>query len=218
MSVKMCYPFLIHRHRVGLADIMKKHGQPQHLVIPHLLQRAKRVLSHAVCVVRMMLLRLHGPVKFRQKHPCNPQIIRLPQILRVGRHHHLHQLRLNTFRTDLFQGRGKSPNLLPGPAVDLISQLCGKTDCAQNPQRILTEALCGLSHTPDDPGLHVIHSPEKVYQALFLIIRHGIDGKIPALQILLQIRGKGNLPGMTAVLICSVNQTLMARLRRQNKR
>ena len=123
----------------------------------------------------------------------------------MGRDHQLHQLRLNPLRADPAQSRGKL--LHRGQRLLLYgkSQLRREADGPQDAQRVLTEALPGLPHAAHNASFQILQPAEEIHQPFRVIVGHGVDGQIPAPQILPQVRGECHLCGMPAVLIFSVN-------------
>ena len=53
--------------------------------------------------------------------------------------------------------------------------------------------------------LQISHTVKHVHQTTFVIICHGIDGKIPTPQILLKVIGKGDFLWVSSILILSIN-------------
>ena len=70
--------FLVNGKALRFSHVMKEHGQPEHLVIRYLCQGDQRVFTHAITVMRMILLRLHAFVKLRQDHLSDARLIRDP--------------------------------------------------------------------------------------------------------------------------------------------
>ena len=100
MIMEMSDPLAVHRQNLRFSDVVKQHGQAKHLIRPHMTQRVQNMLSHIIAMVNMPLFRLHGPVKLREKHFCDANVISSPQILRMGRNHQLHQLCLDSLGAD----------------------------------------------------------------------------------------------------------------------
>ena len=103
MAVKMRDSLMVPLQSIRLAQIMEQHCQTQNSVCPDSLHGMQNMLSHREAVMRMLLLRLHGPVKFRKEHPGHSQCICLPEEIRMRGAYQLYQLRLDPFRADTAQ-------------------------------------------------------------------------------------------------------------------
>ena len=66
-----------------LAHIVQEHGEPQHRIRFNELHGMERVLAYRIAMVRILLFRLHHPVKFREKYTGKSGGIRLPEGLRM---------------------------------------------------------------------------------------------------------------------------------------
>ena len=86
-----------------------------------------------------------------------------------------------------------------------IPQLGGKANRPHHTQRVFLKTLLGLTHTPDKLPFHILQPAKGIHQPRPVVICHSINGKIPALQVFPQVRSKGNLLRMPAVLIFPVN-------------
>ena len=64
------------------------------------------------------------------------------------------------------------------------AQLGGKPQPPQNPQGILRKTCLSISHTTDHTFFQILHPMKQIYQSVLFIVRHRIDRKIPAQQIL----------------------------------
>ena len=80
----------------------------------------------------------------------------------------------------------------------------GETQRPQNAQRILAEPLVRIAHTANPPGLQIRPPGEIVHQSHVRVVGHGVDGKIPAAQILPQTAGEPHRVGMPGVRISAV--------------
>ena len=173
--------------------IMKQHAQPQIPVSRYAGQRFQRMLAHGETVVGIVLLGVHHGIKFRQDHRRDVQLPGSPQRVRMGRQQQLHQLRLDPLRTDLAQVACQQPHRLSRLFLNGKSQLGRKAHRPQHPQGILAKPLLRVTHAADDALLQILIAAEAVLQSGFLIVCHGIDGKIPAFQVFFQIGGEGHL-------------------------
>ena len=184
---------------------MEQHSQAQTPVRLHPGEGVQRMLSHRVPVVGMVLHGLTGRIKLREKDPGEPQFIGIPQIVGVGGGQYLGKLCADSLCADMSQIGRDLTDGVSGLLLDFVSQLGGESHRPQDPEGILGKAFQGLTHTADNAGVYVLDSSVQIHQSLGIVISHGIDGKIPASQILLQIRGENHLFGMSAVLVLSVN-------------
>ena len=71
----------------------------------------------------------------------------------------------------------------------------------QDAQRVLGEPLAGHTHRPYDAALQVGLPAKGVHKALFFIVGHGVDGKIPPGQVLPHIRHKVHLVRVAAICV-----------------
>ncbi len=197
--------FLVYCQRLWLPDIMKKHTQPQHLIRPHFQHGMQDMLSYAVAMMRIILRSLHAEIKFRKNLSRDSRLICDAQIVRMIRDKQFNQFRLNTLRTDFLKIRRQLSDSTLCILRNLVSQLCGKTNCSQHPQRILRKALLCIAHTADHSRLHIAYPIENIHQSCLLIISHRIHGKIPSPQVFFQTRRKSYLFRMPPILIHSIN-------------
>ena len=109
------------------------------------------------------------------------------------------------FCTDIYQRRCNLPDGFLCFFFYMKLQLSRKPDPPQHPKSIFLKPLSGTSHTPDASALQIPQSIKLIDQAGCLIICHGIDGKIPSLQIFHQIRCKDHFLGMSVILILSIH-------------
>ena len=70
-------------------------------------------------------------------------------------HQQFSQFHLNPLRTDLLQGRCQRPDCRLGVFVDLVAQLCGKSDRPHDAQGIFSESFLWVAHTADQLRLNV---------------------------------------------------------------
>ena len=62
----------------------------------------------------------------------------------------------------------------------------------------------GIANAADNHFLHILLAPEKVHQAVFFVVSHGVHREIPAFQILGEKGGEGHFLRVAAVLIFPV--------------
>ena len=166
---------------VRLGNVVKKHGQAQHLILLYVQKAVKNVLSYVIAMVRSILRCLHTAVKFQEKFPGNTSFIGDPQVIRMWRNKKLHQLHLDSFRAHMLQIR--SQNCQPISCIFLQgkAELGRKTDCTHDSQSILCKTLQRIPHAADHFFLQVLLASKQIHKAFLRIIGHCIDGKIPAL-------------------------------------
>ena len=205
VSEEMIHPFGICSAAGRFPHVMQQHGKTQETPVLYGPHSRKGMLPYIVPVMWIILRCLHHGVKFRKNHFSDSRFVCHPQILRMFGDDQLGELRTDPLRADFLQIRSKKDH--PGQGVPVYGkvQLGGKTNRAQDSQRILGKTLPGRPHTADHPGLQIPYSSVEIDQPLFLIISHGVDREISSLQILLQAGGKGNILRMPAVLVFPVN-------------
>ena len=77
----------------------------------------------------------------------------------------------------------------------------GEADAPENPQSILLKAPVGLPHTAQDAPAQILLPPEGVGVAPHRGPSNGVDGKVPAGQIRLDIRHEFHPAGVAAVVV-----------------
>ena len=117
----------------------------------------------------------------------------------MGRQQGLLQLRLDPLPGHLAQPPGVSPDGFLSLRLDGKTQLGSKPYRPQHPQGVLGKAPIGLPHAPDESGLQVLLPAETIDNCPVRPKRHGVDGKIPAGQILGQPHIKGHRIGVPSV-------------------
>ena len=138
----------------------------------------------------------------------------------IGRHaglfHHQHlfrmfrkkglgQFHLDAFSAHVNQVRRDVGKGLPGLILDGKIQLGRKTDGPENPEGILRKPLLCRPHAADHPVLQILYALKGIHHARLLRVGHGVDGKVPAPQILEEAFGECHLRRMAAVQIGPVN-------------
>ena len=114
------------------------------------------------------------------------------------------QFLLNALGRDAVQVRCQLPRRPGGGCVQCKAEPCGKAVQPQNAQRILSKPLLRLTHCPQQTVLQVFLPAKWVYQTLGLIIRHGVDGKIPPGKILPHVRYELHCVRVTAIGIAAL--------------
>ena len=95
----------------------------------------------------------------------------------------------------------------------------GEADAPQDPEGILPETLAGIADGPQGPVPEILSAAVGVHQAPGGGVGHGVDGEVPALQIVLQPGHEGDPVRVTAVGIsafCPVSGDLADSLREDN--
>ena len=205
MPVKMVNTLLIRSTGGRLAHIVQQSCPAEGFVLLYAGQGLQNVFTHVPAVMGIVLGRLHAGVEFRQNHRRNARLPDHAEYLRVIRGQKLHQLHLNPLGADLSQSRCKFRQGRFCLRLNLKIQLGRKTDCPQDSQGVLGKPLSRVAHTADLSALQVADTAEGIYQTLFFIICHGIDGKVPPLQIFQKIWREQHLLRVAAVQIFAVN-------------
>ena len=213
VSAEMVNAVRIRRAAGRLGDIMQEQHESQQgaAVIPSLRESRQSVQTRRIraepeirfrqehgthgcqyvpadgkAVMRVTLGRLHAAVEFRENNGGDARFPRCAQIVRVRGPGQLHQLGTDPFRADPRELPGKGAHGTPCLRLHGKIQLRGKTDRPQDAQGILRKACPGISHGADHAMLQILYAAEQVDHAVLIAAGHGVDGKIPAPQILLQ--------------------------------
>ena len=180
MSVKMIDSCLIRCLAYRLCNIVKQRRQTQDFLILYLLYHMDRMLSHRITVMRIVLLCLHQYGKLRQYHIGDPACIDFPDQFRMIWSQQFDQFCLYPLCTDLFNRLCQFPDRRKGLFFHFKTKLCRKPQCPKHPQCILRKTLFWISHAADHFFLQITHSVKGIHQPTALIVRHGINRKIPA--------------------------------------
>ena len=164
-----------------------------------------RMLTYIITVMQSFLCCFHHCIEFREDHLCDSKLICIPDLFRMIGNQKLYKLCLDTFCTDIGKIWCKFSDRLSGLFLDLKSKLCRKTDRPQNPQGILRKTCLSISHTADHTFFQILHPMKQIHQSVLFIVRHRIDRKIPAQQILWQASGKLHFTRMPVVFVFPVN-------------
>ena len=193
VAVKMALALLICRKAVWLSDIMEQQGQPQFRLRPHRRQGVEGVLPHVIAVVAIPLVKSHHRQDLRPEDAddvgIRPQDLRRP----VSRHQ-LFQLRPDALRGDVPQQRPVPVNGRRRIRVNGKPKLGGEPEAPEDPQGVLVEPAVRVPHAPEDARRKVRPASQGVVQIPRQIHCHGVDGEVPAPQILLQ--GVGEFHGL----------------------
>ena len=117
----------------------------------------------------------------------------------------LQKLHLNSLSADVLKVIVAGDDGLPGGGLNAEMKLTGEADGAEHPERILLEAVPGIPHAADDTVLQIVHAAEQIDEAVRIIVRHGIDGEIPAHQILPEAGGESHIVRPAVVFIQTVD-------------
>ena len=85
------------------------------------------------------------------------------------------------------------------------SKLGTEPHSTHNAKCIFCKTFQRISHTADNLSVNIFQPAKKVNQSAGRIIRHGINGKITALQVLFKACCKGYLFRMSAILIFAIH-------------
>ena len=170
-----------------LTNVMKKHGQAKNLVRSDVQKTFQNMFAYCITVMGSILISFHAHIKLRQKLCCHPCFICNAEVVRIGGNKKLYKLHLDSLGADQFKIGSQSADGFLCTRFYGKSQLGGKADSSQNPQRIVLKPLHGITHAADHLFFHVIHSAKKIYKSPLRMICHGINGKISPFQILFKI-------------------------------
>ena len=184
---------------------MEQHGQAQDFVGPDGLYRADGMLPDREAVVGVILGRLHAAVELGQEVRCQAGLIGCAQQLRMGGSQEFCQFGIDPFQTDPVQIGRQLFHGCPGLRFNGKTENSRETDSPHDPEGVFREARAWISYRPDQSFLQILQPSEQVHNAFRMVVSHGVDGKIPSLQILLQTAGKDHLTGVSAVLIFTVD-------------
>ena len=120
-------------------------------------------------------------------------------------HQKFGQLCLDPLFAHTGQAGSQSPESLSRIRLDLKAQLGTEPEGPQHPQGIFPKTIRRLSHAADQPLLQVADAAKQVHKTCLSAVGHGIDGEIPAFQILFQTGGKYHIFRVPAVLILAVD-------------
>ena len=84
------------------------------------------------------------------------------------------------------------------------SQLGGKPQAPEDAQGVLGKAADRFPHTAEDALLQVFPALEQIHQPPPGVVRHGINGEIPACQVIFQAAGKGNGIGVAGIAVGAI--------------
>ena len=110
---------------------------------------------------------------------------------------------LGGYLADRVQGGG---NAGEGPLFDVEVELSREAAGPQGSQAVLEEALEGIAYGPNDPGLEIPAPGVGVQDTFFgQVIGYGVDGEVPAFQVLLDRRCEHDSVGSASVPILLVD-------------
>ena len=177
---------------------MEQHGQPQLQLRRHLRQGVERVLPHVVAVVAVALGKAHHVQHLRPEH-ADDLWVRPQGLRRTGGGQKSFQFGPDPLRGD----QGQQGPVGPEAPVCLLlhrkAQGRGEPHPPEDPQRVLPEPPVRLPHAPQQPGVQVRPAAQGVRQFTPEVQSHGVDGEVPAAQVLLQRVGEGHGLGTPVV-------------------
>ena len=205
MPIKMIDSIGICSLRLWFSYIMEQHAQTQYLVRFHILQSVCNMLTHRIHMMRIVLHTCHTCIKLRQHYTGDAQLPGFQDPVRMWGHQHLHQLCLDPLSTDFSKIFTQFFYSFAGLFFQFKSKLSTKPYRTHHTQRIFSKTCFRITHAANDPTFQIPCSVKLINQSFRRIVGHGIDRKIPALQILQQTLGKLHFLGMTAILILSIH-------------
>ena len=203
MAVEMPLAGGIGHKAAGFAQIVKQHGIAQHRIRLDLFHGPHRMLPNGIAMVMVALVKTHGG---RDLRPENRQHIR------VFQQHRQHIFSADELRHLLQNALGSNALQKRSIAVDAAGRLLlnGKAQGSRKAQRphqaqgILAKAAVRLTHTAQKAGFQILLPAEGVADATPEIHGHGVDGKVPAGEILLQCGRKLHRAGVASVQIVAI--------------
>ena len=135
----------------------------------------------------------------------DPRVLHHGDLFRMGGGQQLGKLHLDPLLADIFKVRGDLPDGSIRLPFDGKSQLGCETDGPEDPQSVLCEPVPGTAHAPDHLFLQIPHAVKGVHDPGLMAVRHGVDGKVPAFQILQKAGREFHRIRVTAVPVLSVD-------------
>ena len=204
MTVEVSYAFLIQRHGLCFANIVKQRNAAQQRFALHRLHRMERVFPHVVAMVIVFLIHTYHGQQFR---PKNAQYIhKLPQDRHtVVAFQQLKQFYLNPLRRDICQQLAVSMNRSRCFRFYRKSKHRCKPQSPQDPQGIFVKAPIRFAHTAQTVLFQIRSAAKRIPQISAAVHGHSIDGKIPTAQILFQRRGKRHRIRPTMIAVAAIH-------------
>ena len=177
---------------------MEENGQTeQRLRLGHV-QGSQRVTPDVIGVVMVELAKAHAGPKLRDQDADHVGVLR-QKPRRVRAAEKPCQLFFQTLRRNEAEGVFLSVDGGGGGVLDGKTQTGGKAQRPQHPQGVLGKALFRVAHTAQNAVFQVFRAAEAIDDPAVLSGGHGVDGEVPAGQVLPQAAEKKNAVGMTAV-------------------
>ena len=184
---------------------MEKHCEAQYFVTADERQALENVLADCIAVVRVFLRCLHAEVKLRQKLPGDPRFPGFAEKVGPVGHNGLLELVADPLAADPGQSGRKGRRGEKRPGLNIVAQLGAEAHGAHDPESVLREALHGIAHRADETVLEVLSSPEQIDQTVGRAVSHRVDGEVPPLKVLAQVRCESHFLRVTAVLVDAVH-------------
>ncbi len=138
------------RLAIGLADVMKKHGQAKRQIRGHFLHGSDSVLANVINVMLGVLLGGHELVKLGQELLSQAKLVHKAQALGVVRDYELVELVADALEANLAERGRERANRLHRGSVYLEIELRRKAQGSHHAKGVLGKALHGISDTADD--------------------------------------------------------------------
>ena len=204
VPVEVAHARAVHGEAGGFPHVVEQHRTAQHRLPRRRVQGVESVLPDVVAVVPVPLVEAHHGQQLRPEDAEDvrerPQDRRRP-----GARQQLEKLRPDPLRGDVLQ---KLPLLVDGlrrRGLDLQLQRRREAEPPEDAQGVLPEAPARLPHAAEPPPLQVRPAPEGVPELSPEVHGHGVDGEVPAGQVLLQGAGEGHRVRTAVVAVLPVD-------------
>ena len=124
---------------------------------------------------------------------------------RIAPHDQLTEFLADPFLRNVSEQMATGVDLTVGFTLKRKSEHRCKANGAQDPQSVLLKSLFGVSDGADETVREILAPAEGINDPALGVIRHGIDGEIPAGKIVAEAFGIGDREGMTVVGIVAVH-------------
>ena len=161
------------------------------------------VRPDVIAVVDAALVEANAGQNFRQDNPQHVGVFQ-QDIQNMFPAEDAGQLRQDALRGDALQQRRAPADGLGGAGFDGKPQAGGEAEAPENPQGVLLEPFFRVPHRPQDVGGQVRPPAEGVGQLPPEVDGDGVDGEIPAGQVLRQGTGKLHALRMAVVQVIAV--------------
>ena len=204
VAIEVAHALLIQGEAGGLAQVVEQGGPAQHRRGRGGIHRRQGVVPHISVVPGIALVKAEGGHQLGQdlgghrgirlQHPAGRRAAQQPG-----------QLLPHPLTGDAVQQGTAAQQRRPGVLLHTKIQHGGKAHTPQHPQAVLLKAPGRVAHTADKSRCQILPAPVEVDEPLPGVIGHGVDGKVPPLQIPLQAGGKGHPVGVPPVGIGAVH-------------